>query len=104
MSWAAPTVTPTSPFTGEVYFCGSRVRAELVALAEQDGMLAVAVPSVGPASRGRLGLLIEESVERALELRGAAPPGVGVTTNLSDCLSDQLYRARLVELRGFAVV
>jgi hypothetical protein len=77
--------------------------AELLAEAEQEGLLTVQVEAPGPGHRGRLGVLIEAAIENALERRGACPPGVAAATDLALSLADQLYRARLVELRGIAI-
>lgn len=67
------------------------------------GYLWVPLEPPGPAYRGRLGLFIEESIERELEDRGALAPGIQSSTGLDASLSDQLYRARLLERRGLAV-
>jgi hypothetical protein len=88
---------------GEARFVGPGVLAELLAEAENEGLLTVQVDAPGPGHRGRLGLLIEAAVEGALERRGACPPGVAAATDLALSLADQLYRARLVELRGIAI-
>ncbi len=77
--------------------------ADLQAQAEADGFLAVQLDAPGPGHRGRLGVLIEAAVEQALERRGACPPGVAAATDLALSLADQLYRARLVELRGVSL-
>jgi hypothetical protein len=88
---------------GEARFVGPGVLAELLAEAEADGMLTVQLDAPGPGHRGRLGVLIEAAIEGALERRGACPPGVAAATDLALSLADQLYRARLVELRGIAL-
>jgi hypothetical protein len=88
---------------GEARFVGPGVLAELLTEAEADGLLTVQVNSPGPGHRGRLGVLIEAAIEGALERRGACPPGVAAATDLALSLADQLYRARLVELRGIAI-
>lgn len=88
---------------GEARFVGPGVLAELLTEAEADGMLTVQLDSPGPGHRGRLGVLIEAAIEGALERRGACPPGVAAATDLALSLADQLYRARLVELRGIAL-
>jgi len=79
------------------------VLAELLAEADADGFLTVQLDSPGPGHRGRLGVLIEAAIEHALERRGACPPGVAAATDLALSLADQMYRARLVELRGVAL-
>jgi len=88
---------------GEARFVGPGVLVELLAEAETEGFLTVQLDSPGPGQRGRLGVLIESTIENALERRGACPPGVAAATDLALSLADQLYRARLIELRGVAL-
>jgi len=71
--------------------------------AETDGLLPVIVQPPRAADRGKLALVIEEAVETALERRGACAPGFGAAADLEASLSDQLYRARLIEARGLWV-
>ncbi len=68
-----------------------------------QGYLWVQLDAPGPQHRGRLGLYIEECIESRLEERGALPPGIQASTGLDASLSDQLYRSRLVEMRGIAL-
>jgi hypothetical protein len=68
--------------------------------AEQRGLMSVSIPAPRAADRGKLALVVEEAIESALERRGACPPGIGAASDLDASLGDQLYRARLVELRG----
>ncbi|HYQ14589.1 MAG TPA: hypothetical protein VEQ58_02495, partial [Polyangiaceae bacterium] len=82
---------------------GPGALTELLVDAEADGFLMVQLDAPGPGHRGRLGVLIEAAIEVALERRGACPPGVAAATDLALSLADQLYRARLVELRGVAL-
>lgn len=88
---------------GEVLFAEAIDFAERLAHAESVGLLAVELPALGPAARGRLAVAVEEAIEGALVRRGACAPGVGAATSLGASLSDQLYRARLLELRGLAL-
>jgi hypothetical protein len=71
---------------------------------ESQGYLCADLAPPGPAARGRLSLLIEEGIEVALEKVGAVAPGVGANANVDASISDQLYRARLVEKRGIVVM
>lgn len=73
------------------------------ALARAHGYLWVELAAPGPQFRGRLGLFIEENVETELEKLGAMSPGIHASTSLDASLSDQLYRARLLERRGIAL-
>jgi hypothetical protein len=57
--------------------------------------------SGGP--RGRLRDAIESAIESALDLNDAPPAGVGDLTDLDQCLSDQLYRARSVGAGGLVL-
>src|SRR6188768_1859684 len=89
--------------TGEVSLVGPEVLRELLRSADDDGYLSVVLSPPGPGQRGELALVISEAIDGALEQRGACPPGIGAATDLGASLSDQLYRARLVELRGLAL-
>jgi len=97
------TGSKASANVGEARFVGPGVLAELLTEADEDGLLTVQLDAPGPGHRGRLGVLIEAAIEHALERRGACPPGVAAATDLALSLADQLYRARLVELRGIAL-
>jgi hypothetical protein len=88
---------------GEVGLVGPEVLRELLRCADEDGYLAVVLTPPGPGQRGELALVISEAIDTALEQRGACAPGVGAATDLGSSLSDQLYRARLVELRGLVL-
>jgi len=85
---------------GEARFVRSVEVKSLVLRSEMDGYLTIEVPEFRPAIRGRLAWLLEEAVERALELRGACPPGIGAAADLESSLRDQLYRARLLGAPG----
>ncbi len=88
---------------GEPYFVDEAKLPELFREAERAGLLPVPVPAARACDRGKLALVLEEAVEVALERRGACPPGVGAASDLDASLSDQLYRARLIELRGLCL-
>jgi hypothetical protein len=89
--------------SGEVGLVGPEVLRELLRTADDEGYLSVVLTPPGPGQRGELALVISEAIDTALEQRGACAPGVGAATDLGASLSDQLYRARLVELRGLAL-
>jgi hypothetical protein len=57
----------------------------------------------GNHGRGRLGVVLEESIEKVLELRGACTPGIAACSDSDASLSDQLYRARLLGAPGLAL-
>lgn len=71
--------------------------------AAMEGYLWIPLEPPRPVHRGKLALHIEESIESALQQRGAPFPGIGASTDLDASLGDQLYRARLVEMRGVAL-
>src|SRR5450432_2324211 len=103
MSFAAIPAEVDGFGTGEVGLVGPEVLRELLRSADEDGYLSVVLTPPDPRQRGELALVISEAIDTALEQRGACPPGVGAATDLGASLSDQLYRARLVELRGLAL-
>ena len=103
MSFAAIPAEVDGFGTGEVGLVGPEVLRELLRTADDDGYLSVVLSPPGPGQRGELALIISEAIDGALEQRGACPPGIGAATDLGSSLSDQLYRARLVELRGLAL-
>jgi len=102
MSWALSESSPVSFEGAAIFLDPLDIPAEL-ARAESRGSLPVIVAAPGPALRGRLSLLLEEAVEEALSRRGAFPPGIGAASSLDAALSDQLYRSRLLELRGITI-
>jgi hypothetical protein len=88
---------------GEVHLVGSEELTERLLAAENAAFLSVPLPPPGPADRGRLAIIIEDAIETTLGKRGACAPGIGAGSDLDGSLSDQLYRARLIELRGLAL-
>lgn len=99
MSWAA-SHSSVPPVPGEVRLVDFIDVPLHLAQAESSGLLAVRMEAPGPPERGRLALWVEAAIEQALERRGACPPGIGAAASLDNSFSDQLYRARLLELRG----
>lgn len=87
----------------KIRFVGPELRKNLLQCCEAEGWMPVCVEVPGAQSRGRLGLLLEEAIERSLEARGACPPGIGASADSDASLSDQLYRARLLGAPGFAL-
>jgi hypothetical protein len=88
---------------GDIAFIDASELQTHLAEAEASGLLPVALPPQGPAGRGRLGVALEAAIEGALLRRGACPPGIGAAASLDSSLNDQIYRARLLELRGLAI-
>src|SRR5687767_758791 len=103
MTLATLPIAPSLDVTGGVQLVSSSDLLDHLAEADRAGLLAVAVPPPGPGERGQLAVVIEEAIEACLVRRGACGPGIGAAADLDGSLSDQLYRARLVELRGLAL-
>ena len=95
-------IAPCSP-EENICFVGTELKRRLLSSCESEGWLSVCVEIPGTQGRGRLGLILEESIERALEARGACPPGIGASADSDASLSDQLYRARLLGAPGLAL-
>lgn len=87
----------------KVRFINDAEKKRLLSMSEQEGWMPVWVAIPGPQSRGRLGLVLEEAIERVLEARGACPPGITASCDSDASLSDQLYRARLLGAPGVAL-
>jgi len=68
-----------------------------------SSMALVVHVAVEASARGRLSDVIDESIERELDARGAAPPGIGAASDADAALSDQLFRARRVGAMGIAL-
>lgn len=101
---ALPTDIDTSlSLRGEALFVSPADRVRLASALESAGLVQVTVDAPEPSSRGRLREVIEAAIEGALEERGAAPPGLGASTDLDASLSDQLFRARHIGANGFAI-
>jgi hypothetical protein len=73
------------------------------ALAEGQALV-VRIEDVGAQARGRLADVIDEAIERELDARGGAPPGIGASSDADAALGDQLFRARRVGAKGIALV
>src|SRR5690349_9619608 len=98
LSHCPPTLVP-----GDIAFIDASELGIHLAEAEALGLLPVELPAQGPAGRGRLGVAVEAAIEGALLRRGACAPGIGAAASLDASLNDQIYRARLLELRGLAI-
>lgn len=95
--------SPTPFMPGQFTFVDASALASHLAEAEALGLLPVELPAPGPAVRGQLGVAVEAAIEAALMRRGACSPGIGAASSLDASLNDQIYRARLLELRGMAI-
>lgn len=88
---------------GGVVLAESATFAGLRKVIESQGYLCVELPAPGPAQRGHLSMHIEEAIELTLNRLGALAPGVGASVDVDASISDQLYRARLIERRGIVL-
>jgi hypothetical protein len=89
---------------GEVAFIRASESQTYVSRSERDDYVTVTIPEVPAEARGQLAWLLETALDRALERRGACAPGTGASATMDSSLSDQLYRARLIGARGFAIL
>src|SRR5260221_1734517 len=65
--------------------------------------LLVDVAAPRPTARGRLAMLLDGAVERALDACGAPPPALTAGTDFDGSLDDLLRRAEVSGCRGLAV-
>ena len=89
--------------TAQTRFLDGAERDEACRTLEAEHALVVRVEAVGASARGRLADVIEEAIERELDARGAAPPGIGSASDADAALSDQLFRARRVRATGIVL-
>lgn len=89
--------------TGELRFAEADERVRLSAGLGRQRFLIVRVTSIGPSARGRLRDVLDEAIERELTAHGASVPGIGSAIDRDAALSDQLFRARRLGLRGLCL-
>jgi len=94
---------PSARETSRARFLDAERREEACSALEAKQALVVRVETIGASARGRLADVIEEAIERELDARGAAPPGIGSASDADAALSDQLFRARRVGATGIAL-
>ena len=92
-----------APPRGEVRFVEASALSQLRGAAQAASLLFAEIPALGPSARGQLAEFLEAAVEEVLVRRGGAPPGVGVASDWSASLADQLYRASRLGLRGLVL-
>ncbi len=92
-----------APPPGEFRFVSREEAVRLRGALESARLLFVALPEVGPGSRGRLSEVIDDAIEQALRDRGGAMPGIGASSDRDAALSDQLYRIRKIGRVGLAI-
>lgn len=98
MSWAAVST--------DHWATDARVTAEKETFASEANaadFLWVEVAPPRPSVRGRLALLIEGAIERALESQGAPPPALTSGTSFEPTLHDLLRRTRVSGSAGIAL-
>jgi hypothetical protein len=103
MTTAAGTEPVAAPARGEVRFIARDALARMRGAVEAAGWVLAAAAPAGPAARGLLDKLVEESIDEVLERRGAAAPGVVAASDRSAVLNDQIYRAQRAGARGIAL-
>jgi hypothetical protein len=84
-------------------FLSASEREEACRALEAGRALVVRLEAIGAGARGRLADVIDEAIERELDARGAAPPGIGSASDADAALSDQLFRARRIRATGIAL-
>src|ERR1700733_8900514 len=89
--------------TSRAPFLDAHRRYEACRALEAEHALVVRIETIGASARGRLADFIDEAIERELDARGAAPPGIGSASDADAALSDQLFRARRVGAMGLAI-
>jgi hypothetical protein len=100
MSWGA---VSDDHSTGEARLAPEATKATFLSEATAAGYLLVELAAPRPAARGRLGLVIDGAIERALEARGAPPPTAVASGDRELALGDQIHRARISGAAGLAL-
>lgn len=98
MSWAA---VSTDHWATDARV--EREKATFASEADAAEFLWVEVAPPKPSVRGRLSLLVEGAIERALDARGAPPPAVTSSASFEPSLDDLLRRARVSGSAGIAL-
>jgi hypothetical protein len=100
MSWGA---LSDHCWTGEAPLAAESTKETFVSEAAASGLLLIDVARPRPALRGRLALVVEGAIERALESRGAPPPDPSVPPDRTASLDDLMRRAQVSGATGIAV-
>ncbi len=100
---AARDLTPADADVFCTRFVAREERGHARSRLEAAHVLVASVEAIGASARGRLADVIDDAIERELDARGAAPPGIGSTSDADAALGDQLFRARRVGARGIGI-
>lgn len=90
-------------WAGDAPNANNDARAIFLSEARAGNLLWVELTPPRPAVRGRLCLLIEGAIERALDARGAPPPSELATTTRDEIVADQIRRALVSGTSGIAL-
>src|SRR5213076_1325518 len=90
MTWAAAS---NDQWAGAARLAAPDAKATFFSEARAASLLWVELEAPRPAVRGRLALLIEGAIERALDARGAPPPARTSIGDRESVVTDQLRRA-----------
>ncbi|HVW24580.1 MAG TPA: hypothetical protein VHC69_04390 [Polyangiaceae bacterium] len=90
-------------WAGDAPNANNDARAIFLSEARAGNLLWVELMPPRPAVRGRLCLLIEGAIERALDARGAPPPSELATTTRDEIVADQIRRALVSGTSGIAL-
>ena len=101
MSWGA--LTDHAWTSDSATVAAESAKEVFVSEAAACGLLLIDVAPPRPSLRGRLSLVVEGAIERALESRGAPPPGSTAPRDRDASLDDLLRRAQVSGLIGIAV-
>jgi hypothetical protein len=101
MSWGA--LTDHAWTSDSATVAAESAKEVFVSEAAACGLLLIDVAPPRSSLRGRLSLVVEGAIERALESRGAPPPGSTAPRDRDASLDDLLRRAQVSGLIGIAV-
>lgn len=103
----AVTSLEQAPLDGELAFMSAEAQVQRTTELLGAGALVVAVPSPAASLRGKLAEHLDETIERALGVRGAPSPYLAswcsMPAEAHARIADQLFRARTVGASGIAV-
>src|SRR5262245_11537956 len=98
---AAPAEQASPADIPRLQFVSATERTEAIATLMRRRWVVAQVPD--GLTVGTLGAAIDDSVEAALALRGAVPPGVDVDAEVEATLRDRVLRVRALDRPGLAL-